>query len=289
MEPIAWTSRLPAVGSGFSVIMAERLLHQAEALDLPAAWDRLGLGHPSGRASAYRPRHRLAAVLAGLACGLKGVGPGNTWLRPSPALRARLGGRFPDQGTIHRWLDQVTPEQAARLRDHLHDVVRAHGRYWQVLWSAERLVVDVDGQGLVARGRRFERAAAGYLGDGVDRGYIRYVAYAGQTREVLDEFLAPGNKTLMSQLPGLLAGLNAVIPRPYRGRVVVRGDAHLGTIGNLRALRRQGYHYLCPLQSWSAAQRLREVVRGRRGGGLTSSTATAGCTGCSSGWCRTGG
>jgi Transposase DDE domain group 1 len=266
MESIAWTSPVPAVGSGFSVVLAERVLRQADLLDLPAAWDPLGLGHPSGRASAYPARHRLAAVLAGLACGLRGIGPGNTFLRPNSALQARLGGRFPDQGTIHRWLAQVTPEQAGRLRGHLHDVVRTHGRFWQVLWSEEWLVVDVDGQGLVARGRRFQRAAVGYLGPGLDCGYIRYVAYAGATGEVLDEFLAPGNKTLMSQLPELLAGLNAVIPRPYRARVVVRGDAHLGTIGNLRALRQDGYHYLCPLQSWSAARRLRAAVQGRRGG-----------------------
>ena len=266
MERIAWTSPLPAVGSGFSVVMAERILREADTLDLPAAWDRLGLGHPSRRVSAYPARHRLAAVLAGLACGLKGIAPGNTFLRPNTALQARLSGRFPDQGTIHRWLDQVTPTQADQLRDHLHAVVRQHGRFWQVLWSGEQLVVDVDGQGLVARGPHFERATVGYLGEGLDRGYIRYVCYAGQTHEVLDEHVVPGNQTLMSQLPGLLEALDTVIPRADRDRVLLRGDAHLGTIGNLRDCRRHGYHYLCPLQSWSAVKRLRAAVQGRRGG-----------------------
>src|SRR5436853_578227 len=172
MQRIAWTSPLPAVGSGFSVVMAERILREADTLDLPAAWDRLGLGHPSRRVSAYPARHRLAAVLAGLACGLKGSAPGNTFLRPNTALQARLSRRFPD----------------------------------------------------------------------------------------------PGNQTLMSQLPGLLEALDTVIPRADRDRVLLRGDAHLGTIGNLRDCRRHGYHYLCPLQSWSAVKRLRAAVQGRRGG-----------------------
>src|SRR5262249_34198837 len=116
--------------------------------------------------------------------------------------------------------------------------------------------------------------ARGYLGDGLDHGYQRYVCYAAATHEVLDEFLAPGNQTLMSQVPQLLAGLDAVLPRAERGRVVLRGDAHLGTIGNLRELRRHGYHYLCPLQSWSAKKRLRAQVQGRRGGWFTDTDST---------------
>jgi hypothetical protein len=98
------------------------------------------------------------------------------------------------------------------------------------------------------------------------------VCYAGATDEVLDEFLAPGNKTLMSPLPLLLAGLDEVLPRAYRNRVVLRGDRPLGTIGNLRACRAHGYHYLCPLQMWSAEKRLREEVqpRGQRGGWFTA-------------------
>jgi hypothetical protein len=153
--------------------MAERILHQADVLGLTEQWAELGLGNVSRRSTAYPSQHRLAAVLAGLACGLRGVGPGNTWLRPNTALQARLGGRFPDQGTVHRWLGQVTADQATALRAHLHQAVQQHGRFWTVLWSAERLTVDVDGQGLIARGRRFERAASGYLGEGMDTGYQR--------------------------------------------------------------------------------------------------------------------
>jgi len=257
---------LPEACSGFSVVLVERVLRQADVLGLPETWAALPLGHPSGRSSAYRPPQRVAALLAGLAAGLKGIGPGNTWLRPNAALRARLGGRFPDQGTLHRWLDQATDAQADAFRAHLHQTARAHGRFGEVLAGGRYLVVDIDGQGLVARGQRFEHATRGYLGAGIDRGYQRYVCYAPDTREVLDEFLAPGNSSLMNQLPAVLAGLGAVLPRADRRRVILRLDSHGGTIENLRELKAQGYHYLCPLLSWAAIKRLREHVQHGRGG-----------------------
>ncbi|HEY7423276.1 MAG TPA: hypothetical protein VH682_03450, partial [Gemmataceae bacterium] len=106
----------------------------------------------------------------------------------------------------------------------------------------------------------------GHLGDGIDRGYQRYVAYAADTREVLDEFLAAGNRTLMSQLPEVLAGLDTLLPRADRKRVIRRLDCHGGTIANIRAMRQHGYHSLCPLLSWAAIQRLREHLRGAHGG-----------------------
>jgi hypothetical protein len=167
------TNPLPELGNGFSVVLVERVLRQAQTLALEQPWRHLQLGSVSQRVTAYRPEQRLAALMATLAAGLKGIAPANTSLRPNTALRAWLGGRFPDQGTIPRWLQQVSAEQAAALRTHLHQVVRTHGRFWQVLWSHQWLFLDVDGQGLVARGQRFQRTAVGYLGEGLDQGYIR--------------------------------------------------------------------------------------------------------------------
>ena len=227
---------------GFSVILAERVLAYADALALPQQWHGLNLGHTTHRRTAYAPEHRLAALIAGLACGLRGIAPGNSLLRPNAALAARTGGRFPDQGTVHRWLDDTTPEQAAALRRHLHQAVTAHGRFWELLRAGPPLAIDLDGQGLVARGHRFEQAANGYLGDGLDRGYQRYVCYVGATAEVLDELLLPGNRTAMSALPEMLEGLNEVIPRAWRHRVLLRGDSHFGTAANVWAMKHAGYH-----------------------------------------------
>src|SRR5690349_24856177 len=105
----------PDGSGGYSVVLGERVLRLADSLELTAAWRRLGLGRPSGRVTSYPADRRIAAVLAGLACGLRGVAPGNLLLRPNSALRHRLGGRFPDQGTVHRWLGQVTGDQAGGL------------------------------------------------------------------------------------------------------------------------------------------------------------------------------
>ena len=89
-------------------MLAERVLREADALGLGGLWAQPFLGNPSLRCTAYRPEQRIAAVLSDLAAGLKGIAPGNSTLRPNTAFQARLGGRFPDQGTIHRWLDQVS-------------------------------------------------------------------------------------------------------------------------------------------------------------------------------------
>ena len=80
------------------MVFAERLLHQADVLGLPDDWARLPLGNPSRRRTAYSSPQRIAALLAGLACGLQGIGPGNTLLRPNSALQARLGGRLRIRG-----------------------------------------------------------------------------------------------------------------------------------------------------------------------------------------------
>ena len=260
MEVINCTGAGRGEGGGFSVVLAEKVLAWSRSLGLPAEWDQLGFGNVSHRSTGYLTSQRLSAVLAGLACGLRGVAPGNTVLRTNTAMQHATGGRFPDQGTIHRWLSQVTDQQAAALRSHLHEVVRDQGWFRDVLRSGRRLFVDVDAQGLVARGSRFERAAWGRLGGQLDCGYQRYVAYVGQTREVLDEFLRPGATTLLTELPEVLAGLNEVFPRDDRERVVIRADAHGGTVNNLRALKTAGYSYVCRMLSRLGINRLRREV-----------------------------
>lgn len=264
MDGINSFRRLPEQGTGFSVVMAEKVLNFVRALELPPEWDGLWMGHPTRRRTSYKPRERVAAVLAGLACGVRGIGPGNLLLRTNSALVNREG-RFPDQGTIHRWLQQATAAQAAAFRTHLHRTVRTHGRFVRELWSERLLVVDIDGQGLVARGQRFEEARVGYMDEGLDRGFQRYVAYVGLTGEVLDELLLPGNTTLMSALAEVLAGLREVFPhRRDRRQVLLRIDSHGGTVPNLRRIRQEGYHYLCALYSHSAVERLARHVERRR-------------------------
>lgn len=257
MDVIKRAGAQPRECGGFSVVMAEKVLALAGSLGLRSQWAELRLGNVSRRCTAYTVPQRISALLAGLACGLRGIAPGNMVLRTNTALQQATGGRFPDQGTIHRWLEQTTPDQAHLLRRHLHQSMRTHGQFWKVLRSQERLVVDLDGQGLVARGKkRFQGAEHGYLGDGMDCGYQRFVAYVGQTREVLDEVIRPGAAMLTTELPGLLDALNEIFAPEWRERIVIRADAHGGTVNNLHALCLSGYHYACRMMAWSGRARL---------------------------------
>ena len=251
---------------GFSVVLAEGVLRWACHLGIDQHWQELWIGHPSRRKTAYTAPQRISALLAGLACGLRGIAPGNQLLRPNSAMIAMLDGRFPDQGTIHRWLDGVTPEQAADLRRHLHQVVRSHGHFRKRLFSGDMLYVDVDGQGLIARGHKFEEAKVGWMDNELDRGFQRYVAYVGETQETLDEVLLPANRTLMSSLAEIVPGLNEVfVTRQERRHVVLRLDAHGGTVANIHMIRKAKYHYICPLLSASGIKRLKEHVATLRG------------------------
>jgi hypothetical protein len=256
----------PRESGGFSVICAEKIIELLLAIGLPVEWSRLELGHVSRRVTSYATPERVTAVLAGLACGLRGFAPGNTLLRGNTALQSALGGRFPDQGTIHRWFQQVTAEQAQAWRQHLHQVMKREGRFWQAMFSGDRVVVDLDAQGLPARGAHFEKAAYGHLGEGIDRGYQRFVAYVGQTREVLDEFLRPGNTMLTGELKELLNGLNEIFAVEDRPRVIIRTDSHGGTFRNLKRLQAAGYGYLCRLLSRSGIRRMRDTVATTPGG-----------------------
>src|SRR5260370_30043719 len=85
----------PDGSGGFSVVLAERVLRLADGLGLVAEWSRLGFGRPSGRVTSYPTDRRIGAVLAGLACGLRGAAPGNPLLRPNRAPRQGPGGPVP--------------------------------------------------------------------------------------------------------------------------------------------------------------------------------------------------
>jgi hypothetical protein len=273
MDATKRSGESPRDCSGFSVVFAEKVLQTAKALGVVDEWSELTLGHVSRRISSYRPAHRIAALLAGLACGLRGIAPGNSLLRTNSALKLWTGGTFPDQGTIHRWLNGCTSAQAEALRRHLRQVMVKQGRFWNVLYSGRRLFVDVDAQGLVARGARFEKACRGYMDGRLDRGYQRFVAYVGDTHEVLDEFLRPGNTMLTGELKTIVEALNEIFSVEDRARVVVRADAHGGTRTNVETLQNAGYSYLCRMMSRSGLLRLRESVASIAGQQLVWSDA----------------
>ena len=90
MEAIKAAGALEEGSGGFSVVMAEKVLSLAGKLGLEKSWGKLTFGNRTGRKGTYRTPHRIAAVLAGLACGLRGVAPGNLLLRTNSAIVQRL-------------------------------------------------------------------------------------------------------------------------------------------------------------------------------------------------------
>ena len=82
--------------TGFSVVMLEKVIQGAKRRGLMEAWSRMLLGHRSRRTTEYRPEQRTVAVLAHLAAGLSGIGPGNLWLRPNSEVRQGAEQQFPE-------------------------------------------------------------------------------------------------------------------------------------------------------------------------------------------------
>lgn len=262
MEGISRTLAQPVPAAGSSPLAAVKVLDLTRKLGIDPSWSGLWLGNPTSRRSAYRPEHRIRALLAGLACGLRGIAAGNQWLRNDPAMRKLCDHRFPDQGTLHRWLADVTPPQVLELRRHLRQVAQQHGRFRHQLGQPGGIIVDVDAQGIVAAGQRYEQARLGWMGDGCDRGFQRLVCYCASTGEVLDEQLQPGDGSLLTGLPSLLESLDELFTPDERGRVWLRGDGHAGTIATITRAQQSGYQYVLKLFHQSTVDRLREATDG---------------------------
>jgi hypothetical protein len=277
MEGISRNQAEPASGSGSSPLVAVKVMDLAAKLGIERAWTGLWLGHPTARRSAYRAEHRIRALLAGLACGLRGISAGNQWLRHDPAIRRLCDDRFPDQGTIHRWLEDVTPPQVLELRRHLQQSVRQHGRFRHQLGLPGGIIVDVDAQGIVAAGQRFVQAKLGWMGDGFERGFQRLVCYCASTGEILDEQLQPGDGSLLTGMSRLLDSLDELFAPEDRSRVRLRGDGHAGTIATIARAQQAGYQYVLKLFHSRTVGRIRQAVADLRGEDFPTPQGTARC------------
>jgi len=277
MEGISRQQAEPVSGSGSSPLAAIKVMDLAAKFRIDRAWAGLWLGHPTARKSAYRAEHRIRSLLAGLACGLRGISAGNQWLRQEPAMRTLCDGRFPDQGTIHRWLEAVNPMQVVQLRKHLQQSVRQHGRFRHQLGLPGGIIVDVDAQGIVAAGQRFVQAKLGWMGDDFERGFQRLVCYCASTGEVLDEQLEPGDGSLLTGMSGLLDSLDELFAPEDRPQVWLRGDGHAGTIATIGRVQQAGYQYVLKLFHSRTVDRIRKAVADLPGEDFPTPQGTARC------------
>lgn len=216
----------------------------------------------------YRPADKLKTLWASIVVGCAHTCEINDKLGAHEKAAAALFGlkRFPDQSQVNRLLCALTPEQLPAWRElHLgllarHTRAKAASR-WLRLASQERLLaVDLDQRAVVVAGRGYELASPGYFGRKRGKyGYQLSAAFlGGEIGEVLDEYFDPGRTPMASRLEVLLGSLDQFCARTgiARHRVLLRGDAQLGTPMTIAKVQAHGYHYLFKGLSAARAEKL---------------------------------
>ncbi len=162
--------------------------------------------------------------------------------------------RFPDQSQISRLLKATENQQVEKWRSTHQQLLarfsRASNRdLWLTLANGEKLLVaDLDQRGLAVNGKKFELAAPGYFGRKRGRrGYqLTALFLGGAIREVIDEYLDPGDTPIGYRLPQLLDRLQWLCEEfcllPHQ--VLLRGDAQIGTPTMIERVKQKGFHYL---------------------------------------------
>jgi len=162
--------------------------------------------------------------------------------------------RFPDQSQISRLLKATENQQVEKWRDTHQQLMARFSRaedqdLWLTLENGEKLLVaDIDQRGLVVNGKQFELAAPGYFGRKRGRrGYQLTVLFlGGAIREVVDEYLDPGDTPMGYRLPHLLESLQWLSQHfgltPHQ--VLLRGDAQMGTPTLIAQVKQRGFRYL---------------------------------------------
>jgi hypothetical protein len=162
--------------------------------------------------------------------------------------------RFPDQSQISRLLKATKNQQVEKWRETHQQLLARFSRIenqdlWLALENDEKLLVaDLDQRGLAVNGKKFELAAPGYFGRKRGRrGYQLTVLFlGGAIREVIDEYLDPGDTPIGYRLPQLLESLQWLCQRfglmPHQ--VLVRGDAQIGVPALIAQVKQKGFHYL---------------------------------------------
>jgi len=169
-------------------------------------FDHLGLLHLDMKEVKHTVPDKAVTQMMNIAIGSPYNQDIDTDLRPDRQAANLLGQeQFPDQSGINRFLRRFTPMQLEDLTLIQGLTLRQYGEVSQ----AEVVVIDLDGLGLLAKGKRgldfrqFELvfpqrghvfARKGYFAHYPGKeGYHVFVAYTGQYREIIAHLLDPGN------------------------------------------------------------------------------------------------
>lgn len=232
-------------------------------------WEQLPIRMKSVR---YSPADKLKTLWASIVVGCQHTFDINIKLGAHEKALASFFGlsRFPDQSQVNRLLRRSTAEVLDWYRrfhfDLLCRLTRSKRRsLWLPLANGRRvLVADLDQRGIVVSGKQFELAEKGYFGrHRGHKGYQLSVLFlGGDVGELLDEHLDPGNVYVKSRVAELLDTLLEFCRRRKiaPGRILLRGDAELGTPAIIAMVERRGFKYLLKGISPQRARKLAEEV-----------------------------
>jgi hypothetical protein len=213
----------------------------------------------------HRPTEKLQDMLVSILAGNETVYQINTRLRPDLTLAAAWNRElFAEQSSVANTLDALGGQQTAQLRVGSQRLFRQHSQTMRHDFEKQWLMVDIDPTGLLAS-RKAEGSRKGYIA-GRRNQYCRQLARLSVPtyRESLYSMLYPGNQQAAPTLKPAITTVQEFLSltRKQRQRTIIRGDASLGTDGNINWLLWSGYQVLLKgfsgRRAMSFAQRLNE-------------------------------
>ena len=199
----------------------------------------------------YGPTDKALTIIASVAIGCQDTLDINTKLRPDLVAAALLQmptgpagepAQFPEQSTINQYLRKATPEYVLGLRA-LHQPLLAENRmarkdaYWNLY------LVDIDTTFYGVYGTTYEKSDTGFSGrHRSTRGYRQGLAIYADTKEVIDMSFFPARYHDIDHIASLQDGIQR--QHPDLSEVLLRGDAHFGSVHRLLDYQARGLHYL---------------------------------------------
>jgi hypothetical protein len=212
----------------------------------------------------YTPFDKLLSAFLLLLTGARRMVQINTCLRADPTLCQAFGiAACAEQSVVQDTLDATTDQNVEQMKQAMTQIFRKHSRAYRHNYRTQWQLLDIDLSGREC-GKRAEKATKGYFAHhrgayGRQQGRVLATWY----EEIVCESLFPGNTRTDAAIPQLLADCQDVLDLTdeQRARTIVRLDAGGGTIEEINAILRAGYHFHGKDISTPRARRLAQSVK----------------------------
>jgi hypothetical protein len=199
----------------------------------------------------YDPTDKALTLIASVAVGCEDTLEINTTLRPDSVAAALLqmpggarGGppQFPDQSIVSQYLRQATPDYVLGLRA-LHHPLLSENRLAKKDARWHLYLIDMDTTFYGVYGTTYEKSDTGFSGrHRSTRGYRQGLATYADTKELIDMTFLPARYHDIDHIAPLLDGIYQ--HHPDLSEVLLRGDAHFGSVQRLVLYQANRLHYL---------------------------------------------